>query len=399
MYNLTNYPIINVEPWNIDFEKRLKSIYLSNKNNRKNVIYVYEKSDTSTFRYRAYNMCQALIYSDYWNGNYFFENEVLFLEGHLDKIDIVVIVRTRWSLVIDRFINNAKKRRITILFDIDDLVYSIKSLPLIVNTLNVDFGHPNEYENWFTYVSRLYLTGTLCDGTIGTNEYLSQKLKTDFEKPNYIINNFINNEQKEISDKLFREKKNLKRSKPFVIGYFSGTPSHFNDFKKVALEIRELLDSYPDIILKVIGFIDFPEFLNKYKKQGRIIHEQLVDFLTLQQKIAEADVNIVPLVENEFTNCKSELKFFEAAIVGTITCATPTYTLKKNIQNGVNGYLCNEGEWYSTIESIYMNRYNEDIIKNAYNYCINKYSPEVQSKNIENIFESLDEGSLSKCKS
>jgi len=37
------------------------------------------------------------------------------------------------------------------------------------------------------------------------------------------------------------------------------------------------------------------------------------------------EIVIAPLQENVFTNCKSELKYFEAAIVGTI----PSYSPKR----------------------------------------------------------------------
>ena len=58
-----------------------------------------------------------------------------------------------------------------------------------------------------------------------------------------------------------------------------------------------------------------------------------------QRLIAEVEINISPLKENQFTNCKSELKFFEAAACGTLTLASPTYAFKKSIVHGVTGFL------------------------------------------------------------
>ena len=55
----------------------------------------------------------------------------------------------------------------------------------------------------------------------------------------------------------------------------------------------------------------------------------LQDFVNLQRLIGEVEINIVPLQDNAFTNCKSELKYFEAAIVETVTVATPTYTFSR----------------------------------------------------------------------
>lgn len=390
MYRLENYKIKNVEPWNVSIEKRIGD--LTESSGCKKIIYIYEQADTSTFRYRAYNMCQSLNFSDKYSGTYFFEGELEKIEEYLDKIKLVVIVRTRWSLKIDNFISKVKKAGIRVLFDVDDIVFDLKTLPLLMNTSNVDFNNPENYEYWFSYVGRLWLTGNLCDGFICTNEFLSKNILKVFDKPTFVINNFLNHEQIELSSKLFKEKIRLKSASPFTIGYFSGSPSHTNDFRKVAPEIEELLKKYKDIVLEIVGFMDIPDYLIGFLNKKRITHRNLVDFMTLQKKIAEVDVNVVPLINNKFTNCKSELKYFESAIVGTITCVTPTYVFKNNIQNGLTGFLCEEGEWYSTIERIYKKEIDNSIISRANEYCLNKYSPKKQVLNIEKVFDSAISG-------
>jgi len=379
---------IKTEPWGISYWQRIKII--KDNNSKKKVVYIYEQADTSTFRYRAFNMCQALSYSNSWSGSYFFENELELLKDNIADVDIFIFARTRWSLEMDRFLQYVKKYDIPTLFDIDDLVFDMEKLPLVMNTLNVDFGHPNCYSHWFSYSSRLWLMGKLCDATIGTNEFICQRLENTFAKKSYVVNNFLNNEQIKCSEDICREKIKKDRRDKFVIGYFSGTPSHVNDFKIVASEIANLLKKYPDIYFEVVGFMEFPGFLQPFIKSGQITHSPLVDFLTLQKKISEVDVNIVPLVNNEFTSCKSELKFFEAAIVETITCATPTHVYKSTIQHGCTGYLCEEGDWQKTIERVYLEKDDDKIIiDKAKKYCLEKYAPEKQMPHIEIVLNSI----------
>ena len=376
----------NTEPWGIPFWSRLKKIIDTKK---KKVVYIYEQADTSTFRYRVYNTYQALSYSDSWSASFFFQDELSLLKKYLDNVDVVIFCRTRWSFEIGDFFNEVKRKSIHTLFDIDDLVFDIESVPLVMNTLNVDFDHPESYSHWFSYSSRLWLMGKMCDGVIGTNKFLEERLAKVFDKPTFVINNFLNNEQIRISNELYAKKKTRKGK--FKIGYFSGSPSHINDFKKIAGEIGAVLEKYPDIILEVVGFMEFPESLKIYEERGQIMHSPLVDFLTLQKKISEADVNIITLVENEFTNCKSELKFFEAAIVGTVTCAVPTYVYKENIKDGHNGFLCKDGDWFSVLEKIYKNKIDPQITERARNYCLDKYSPKNQKQNIEKMLDGLME--------
>jgi glycosyltransferase involved in cell wall biosynthesis len=378
---------INSEPWNISFWERLE--ILKKENIKQRVVYIYEKADSSTFRYRVYNMCQSLDYSSKWVGSYFFEDELPLLGEYIEKVDIFIFVRTRWSIRIDEFINKIKKATKPIVFDTDDLVFDVEKIPLIMNTLNIDFNNPENYSYWFSYVSRLWLMGKKCDFFIGTNKFLCDKIENTFKKPVFIVNNFLNNEQIKISARLFsqKSKERIQKKKFFRVGYFSGTPSHINDFKKISSEMIRLLEDCPNITLEVTGYMEFPDNMKDLANKKRIIHRPFVDFLTLQRKISEVDVNIVPLVDNEFTNCKSELKFFEAAVVGTITCAIPTFVYKENINNEKNGYLCEEGDWYSTIKTVYEKGIDQSLILSANDYCLEKYSPKKQVENIEKILE------------
>lgn len=383
MYKLKDRVIKNAEPWDIPIEDRIA--VLAENSSRKKILYVYERVDSSTFRYRVYNMCQSLRYGDKYAGTYFFENELGIAEKYLSKVELIVIARTRWSLKLDNFISKARREGIRILFDVDDIVVDLETLPLLMSTSNVDFNLPQNYDYWFSYVGRMWLAGNLCDGVISTNKFLAENISRVYKKPSFIINNFLNEEQIELAKKIFEEKIKNQSDNPFVIGYFSGSPSHANDFKVVASEIEELMKKYKNINLEIAGYMDLPNNLIEFLHQGRIILSDFVDFLTLQKKISRVDVNIVPLIDNKFTNCKSELKFFEAAIVGTITCATPTYVFKNNIQDGENGFLCEEGKWYTAIERIYKKEIDRSIILRANKYCLEKYSPQKQVSNIEKI--------------
>lgn len=370
-------------PWDIELEERLKKI-INNCSKRK-VIYIYERADTSTFRYRAYNQCQSLDFSSLWIGTYFFANELHILEKYLELVDVVIFCRVCWSPPVDIFFHQVKKYKIPTVFDIDDLIFNVEKLPIIMNTLGIC---EKSYDPWFSYSSRLWMMGKMCDYTCGTNEFLCEQLRQTFNKFSFVLNNFLNKEQIDVSEQLFQKKKTgIKKNSTFKIGYFSGSPTHKNDFERIVIEIKHLLDTYPEIILDVVGFMEFPKILQKHINKKQITFTPLVDFLTLQEKIAGADVNIVPLVDNVFTNCKSELKFFEASIVGTITCATPTYVFKDNIHHEHTGFLCEEGDWDTTIEKIFKRTIDVNVSNNAQEYCLKKYSPQSQCCLIE---KSLD---------
>lgn len=366
-------------PWDISLPTRMNMLTCDS--HRKKVIYVYEKPDSSTFRYRVYNMCQALEYSHVWEGVYFFESELQYLLPYLNKVSSIVICRTRWSFTLDLFIEQAKKEKISVLFDIDDLIFNLDKIPLVLNTLNVIIKD-DLISQWHAYSARLSQLGKKCDGTIGTNTFISNQLKQAFNLPNFIIPNFLNHQQIQASKELIKTKK---RGDPFTLGYFSGSPSHTNDFAKIAPEVAQLLNEFSDMRLNVAGFMSFPPELQTFVKRKQIIHSAFVDFVTLQKKIASVDVNLVPLVDNEFTQCKSELKFFEAAIVGTVTLATPTHVFANNIQHAKTGYLCEVGDWYTTVKALYKNGQDAHMTEQANAYCLSKYAPASQLTAIESV--------------
>ena len=104
--------------------------------------------------------------------------------------------------------------------------------------------------------------------------------------------------------------------------------------------------------------------------------------------MSKVDVNIAPLVINDFTNCKSELKFFEAAVVETTTIASPNYSFKKAITDGENGFLAKPGEWYDKLEYLYSHpKENRKVALKAKEYALKHYYGEKFLKEVEEAYD------------
>lgn len=391
MYNIRPYEYIINTPWMKPLQYRVNSLIEAKKSGLKVAMYLYEAPDTSTFRYRVYNVCQALEISLEWRGVYFYQEELKIIEKYLESVDLIVIARYRWNFELDRFVKIAKSRQIPIAFDVDDMVYNPDYVPIIVNTLSVNMNNNMDYDYWFAYTSRLNAAAKLCDVFITTNGYLADKLGNDLGKKTYIVQNFLNIAQEEASYNYYAQKQRMYSDPLFTIGYFSGTPSHINDFLTVSTEISDFLYKYGDTRLCIVGYMELPACFDHLVQNGRVIRKELVDFIELQRLIAEVDVNIAPLVNNDFSNCKSELKYFEASVVGTLTCATPSWIYQKVIDDGVNGFLCDKGKWYETLEKLYLNRElcSGEIVENAWKACLDRYAYANQTGHIENVFETI----------
>lgn len=393
MYNIKLYNIINETPWEVSFSQRVAHMLEMKKMGLKVVCYLYESADTSTFRYRVYNMCQALEVGLEWRGIYFFDRELENIYQFIDYMDVVIVCRFRWNSRIDKIIDFFHENHKIVAFDTDDMIYNEKYIPYIMNTLAVQETE-ERLNYWFSYINRISAVEKKCDVLTTTNKYLADVMQRDLNKKVYITQNFLNRIQLEVSDAYYLQKKQQCSEDEFVIGYFSGTPSHINDFRVVAPELKQLLEENENIKLRIVGFMEIPAYLNDLVNNGQIEYEPLVTFAELQKKIAEVDVNIAPLVVNQFTNCKSELKYFEAAIVGTTTCATPTFAFQQGIIHEEDGYLCEQGYWYDILRNLYYNRIKGNIQLNerAREKCIEKYAYYNQTNYLERILNQITGG-------
>ena len=344
------------------------------------VLYILEDENNLQFKYRVRNVKEILDGSDKWEVKYVLRSKINKLD--LTKVSLIVIERqTAKNNQLLHFIHEAHGFGIKVLFDVDDLIFDYRDLRLVSKTV--------EEKNifyWLGYFWGIRRVAKRVDGFITTNEFLARKLKRSFGKSVKVIRNSLNREQISISDKLVKEKN--KKSNDFVVGYFSGTLTHGKDFQMVEPELIRFLTKYDAAILEVVGEMKFSGKMKKWIEKGRVKVLDKVDYLKLQELICGVDVNIAPLLINDFTNCKSELKFFEAAVVETTTIASPTYTFKKVISDGKNGFLARPNEWYEKLEYLYKNpEKNHKVALEAKKYVLKHYYGKEFLKEVEEAYD------------
>lgn len=272
----------------------------------------------------------------------------------------------------------------------DDLIYHTKYVPKYLNSI----GDYREFsiDSFFALSKRYELIASVCDGFIVTTEPLKRNIEKDFSKPVWLLSNFLNEEQEEISKEIVEMKKEAVADDKFVIGYFSGSNSHQRDLEIVESAIMRLMNKCDNIYLKIVGFMNLSDNFEQLKKEGRLFFDKFVPYQELQYKIGEVDINIIPLQKHEFNECKSELKYFEASIVDTISVATNNEVYSNIIEDGVDGYLSGEMDWYEKLEYVYLNYDKMDEIrKNAKIKCYNNYGNENMQEKITDLYDQIIE--------
>lgn len=331
------------DPWQMPLGDRLAQLARGGRR----VAYYYEETNTSTFRYRAYNMAQVLNAEPggRYSASWFFRADL----GHARQIaanaDVLVVCRSGYEHRLHELMNLFALQGKPVLFDVDDLVVDTRYAHLLVSALGHDKDSPQVWDHWFGLIARFRATLDRCDGAITTNAFLAERIAECTGKPVAVVPNFMNREQLAVSQALWGHKLRTgfaTTGRP-TVGYFSGTPSHQLDFAIVQPALAQLMERRPELQLMLVGFIEPGPALSRF--ENRIVRQPFVDWVNLQRLIASVEVNLMPLQTSVFADCKSALKYFEAAAVGTLSVASPSVNHLDCIVDGDNGHLARGHEW------------------------------------------------------
>lgn len=345
-------PLPYSPPWELDF--RTRHAWLTQGAFR--IAYIYELEDTSTFRYRVFNMVEALNSqpSTGVSAGWFTRNDFYADQSFVDNCDLLVLCRTRYDEAVARLVERARARGAKVLFDIDDLVVDPSLIHRIMDAIGVATHTESSWDYWFSYIGRLRATLDLCDGAITTNPVLAERITlATGGLPCGVVPNFLNRLQTQISDSLIAAKQDsgYRRDEAVTVGFLSGSPTHAWDLFVASPALAALFKRHPDVRLRMVGFVELNEYLKPFSDRIEVF--PLQDYLNLQRVASACEFCIVPLQVNTFTKCKSELKFFENGAVGTPIVATPTPPYATAIEDGIDGFLAHAHEWHDKLEVAY----------------------------------------------
>jgi O-antigen biosynthesis protein len=320
----------------------------------KRVAYLAENVHSSTFRYRAANMTEVLNAAGASNQQdtsaaCFFSSDLQYASDIVDRADMLVVSRARYDLSIARLIEQFKTQHKKVWFDIDDWVFDTQQIDLIISSQGQE--PTDEVLNyWHAVVSRMARTMRLCDGVITTNDYLASKIRQFINLPVKIIPNFANQKQLEVSLPIYERKfaRKFNANEVIKLGYFSGSTSHNRDFALILPALESVMMQDLRVELVLVGPVELDESFET-RFGNRVTRHAFTDFVTLQHLIGSVSISLVPLVLNDFTHCKSELKYVDAALVGTLTIASPNYAYTSAIRHGENGFLAEADQWETVL--------------------------------------------------
>lgn len=239
----------------------------------------------------------------------------------------------RYQLIINR----AKELNIPIIFDLDDLLFQIPKTHIDRQTSS--FGP-----------SILAMAQALKDADLVTvsTENLKRQLEGIVESicvlPNYLDDTFWR----------FQQAQKSAADSGLVKIIYMGSVSHQSDLDLIEDVLAQILVDYPNNLS--IRFIGLPP-PTTIRSQQNVSWEDVkffnyVAFAHYFQTV-EADIALLPLADNLFNTCKSEIKFLECSSSGAACIASNVDPYKNIIENGYNGFLAaSPDEWYKKITTL-----------------------------------------------
>lgn len=292
-------------------------------------------------RYRVHHQVEQLVANGF-TVDYIFYDQVN--ADLLRRYRAFVFFRCPVTPDIRSFIEQAKYFNKKCFFDIDDLVIDDTYTSQISYVRSMTGADKELYDDG---VHRMQETLKLCDYAITSTDVLARELK------NYIPEVFVN--RNVASDEMVRHSltavKELTRdSSRVVLGYFSGSITHNEDFEIVLPALVKLFKKHSNLYLKVVGMLDIPAELKPFS--DRIITIDFMDWRAMPAEIASCDINLAPLKNSIFNEAKSENKWVEAALVRVPTIASNLGAFRDVIENNVNGVLTDDADWFTSLDEL-----------------------------------------------
>jgi glycosyltransferase involved in cell wall biosynthesis/GT2 family glycosyltransferase/SAM-dependent methyltransferase len=263
--------------------------------------------------------------------------------------DILVLWRAAWDEQVATVIDLARRAGVRVVFDVDDLMFEPDLARVsVIDGIRSQHLTEAQVRDHYARVRSTMLSANMV--TTATEELATHARRLGL--PALVLPNGYDEASYRRSRLAVRR---CKQPDSVVrIGYAGGSRTHQRDFAVAADAIAQVLRDrrHTRLVLfrdakgltPILDIEEFPAFTGL---EDQIEWRNFVPLSRLSEEIARFDINIAPLeVGNLFCEAKSELKFFESALVDVPTIASPTGPFRRAIRHGVTGFLAaNPAQW------------------------------------------------------
>jgi glycosyltransferase involved in cell wall biosynthesis/SAM-dependent methyltransferase len=361
------------------------------------ILYISGEPNTPGNFFRVTNYVEAArangVYADW-----FAAQELADRLEEVKDFDVLVIWRTSWDESLARAVEAMQAAGRTVVFDCDDLMTepNLAQTGIIdgIRTQNLtEAGVQGHY-------ARIRQTMLAADICFASTQQLAFHMRSA-NKATFVLPNGFDQHAHDLSR---RSGRNWRACHDGLIriGYASGSRTHQRDLGLAIEAIARVLREHPECRLVLfrtpdaaIPLTDVEEYPPLSGLEQQIEWRPLQPLMNLPTEMARFDINLAPLeVGNPFCEAKSELKFFDAALVDVPTIASPTEPFRRAIDHGRTGFLATSGDdWYVYITRLVQDpALRERLGRNAYAAALAAFGPRQRALKFGRVIEHLRGG-------
>ena len=315
-------------------------------------------------------------------------------------VSLVVLWRVSWSAHVQGIVELARREKAAVVYDVDDLMFRPElAVTDIIDGIRSQRFSEVETQAFFGSVQRALC---LCDIVTCTTEELASHVRR-IGRPAMVVPNSFADETVAASRRAVRQWQDC--ADGFLrIGYAGGSRTHQKDFRQAVGAVARILREHEDVRLVAFrdpssgeGLLLLHEFEELKGLEGKIEWRNMVTLAELPAEIARFDINLAPLeLANPFCEAKSELKYFEAALVGVPTIASPVGPFTRAITEGKTGFFASdEAGWYEALDRLVSDRgLRRRIGQAAYHDALGRFGPHKRALAFRSLLEQVQGGAV-----
>ena len=297
---------------------------------------------------------------------------------------MVVFQRVACPPYFERMTDKMLAAGTVILSDFDDLIFDPSMFQFINSPDFVDPVRRDLYKQKMVNIEKMLVRSEAC---LASTEFLAGRIRQT-GKSTWVHRNAFSLEMLAHAEKARASKTQLVDG-VVTLGYASGTPTHNKDFELIKPVIMNVMSSYPQVRLRLVGPLDPGEGWGEL--EGRIQSSPHVPWRKLPEILAGFDVNLAPLDMNPFAQSKSEIKWMEAGMAEVPTIASPTEAFRYAIRHGENGWLAETADdWQEGLSMLVEDAaLRKRLASQAYLDILREYHPVKRAEQLAEILEEI----------
>jgi len=294
-----------------------------------------------------------------------------------------------------RLFSYARSVGIPIIYDIDDLIFDAEAFPpplaTYAGTIDKDFHRHLALDNPF-FRTALQLADHCIASTPPLAEEIRSHIKPDVQVS--VLPNLLSQEVYYLAkphDYQVGELSEIEKkpdSTRTIVFYGSATKAHKQCFYEVCLPaLLKIIKKYRQVDLHLVGYFDnLPVWL--LEAQRIVLLDATPNYLEYLQLLRKADINIAVLERSRAADCKSEIKWLEAACFAIPSIVSPTASYQLALQDENTAlFAATTDEWFDQCSRLVEDALlRKQIGQNARGLAVEKFSPMVGEGILANIF-------------